>query len=381
MRFFLSFLLGLPVFIDLDCLSIYPFCGGLPELFSLKVQIAVPLIFFWIFWCIYKGAARNIQNTYFLFGLALLFLSVVMLRIGGDSLYVLLVLFQLLPIFILLLEFSKVNNLLYSFKKIPNVFLIASIIAAFSSISGFVIFKGEQSRVSEFIYGYLNYWNDYTILLFSISVVMRQVLGFYSERKELTILWVFAFALVVLSTVLSGSRASLIFVVVLFFGIPISNFKKIFFAFLGFCLLVPVAIQNERLYVKINRILEGDVYSGRDLIWGQALDAFFENPFFGIERLPELSSLHSTFAEMVFFLGLFWFPLVISVIMLALFYVYMKAQIFNVSFLNFLYVGFLLGPFAFNAPLRQFHIFSLMTLLSVFIKLIKVSKVSHCVRK
>lgn len=370
LKFILPFVLGLPIFVDLNCFNIYPFCFTSFSAFSLVIQGSTPIVFAWLFHTLATRVTRNFRNLCVADVIYTLFFVIIFIRPENDYFYVALILLQLLPLSLLLLDYSVVQkpeilNLL------STLFIRAAFIAASSSIIVFIFSAGNQYQASQIIYGYLNYWNDYTILLFGLAVVMKQSAELDCSRKELSMTWSMIFMLIFMSTVFSGSRSSLIFALVLFFGIPISRVKKLLASLVVVSLIVPVLLRNERLYTKFERILVGDIYSGRDLIWGDTLNRFMKTPFFGIDS-TELSSLHSTFAEIIFFVGLFWLPVVASIIVLSFYQVYRIARAVDIPFLMFMFLGFFLGPFAFNAPLRQLHIYLLIMISAILVKSIKI---------
>lgn len=86
-----------------------------------------------------------------------------------------------------------------------------------------------------------------------------------------------------------------------------------------------------------------------------------ENPFFGISEV-DISSLHSTWADMFVLFGLSGlFLIVLSIMSVA-----RAVSISRYKTLSLGLIGFFLGPFSFNVPLRQLNIlFALLMLVSL----------------
>ena len=372
MKFVFPFLLGLPFFIDWRCFNFYPLCALDSGKMSPVVHCMSPFIFFFLISALSKGLLRNIDNLFIIILIVFLFFIITIFRPINNMFDVSVILLQMLPFSLFLLRFREFMNYA-EISQISFVFLYASLIAAVSSLAVFASLGGDQFMASQIIYGYLNYWNDYTILLYGISVVMNSVSSSYTSGIKHENVWLIVFIVVFLSVCFSGSRASLLFIWFLFFGMPIANFKKFLMSIGCIALVSPVVLSNERIYVKLKRIITGDIYSGRDDIWGNAFQSFMNTPLFGIES-SNISSLHSTFIELLFFVGVFWFFVIILISLLFFVNLYKVKHHLNDSFIVFLLLGFAFGPMAFNAPLRQIHIFLLVSYLIIFVKMIKSSK-------
>ena len=332
-------MMGLPIFIAPVCWDIYPRCTYEQTTFNMFVHTSlflfIPLILLNLKIILDKKLLINI--------IIFLFYSIVCL--SKNSLYSFVLLFSLSPIIFgwggLNLSLERINY---------KYFLYAAAVGSIASLGAYLVVGGEQYLASLVIYSYLNYWNDYMIILWLISFSSH---GFsnksiVSSKME----FLLVFVLISGAVLLSASRASIVFLIFAFIGFA-KDVKLNFFHFMAPIGLSLTALANDRrLNEKFESVLHADPVSGRGDIWESGFAILAENPIFGVSDI-DISSLHSTWVDIFVIFGLS------SVFLFTVLLISIRKLISNSiqKTISLGLIGFFLGPFSFNVPLRQLNIF------------------------
>ena len=160
------------------------------------------------------------------------------------------------------------------------------------------------------------------------------------------------FVLIYGALLLSASRASIVFLIFAFIGFA-KDVKLNFFHFMAPIGLSLTALANDRrLNEKFESVLHADPVSGRGDIWESGFAILAENPIFGVSDI-DISSLHSTWVDIFVIFGLS------SVFLFTVLLISIRKLISNSiqKTISLGLIGFFLGPFSFNVPLRQLNIF------------------------
>lgn len=271
-----------------------------------------------------------------------------------NSLYFFVLLLSLSPIIFLGGGLNlRLNRINYKY------FLYAAAVGAIISLGTYLIVGGDQSLASLVIYSYLNYWNDFIIILWLVALASHGFLNksIVSSRSE----FLLVFMLISGAVLLSASRASIVFLIFTFIGLA-KDIKLNFIHFVAAIGLSFIALaKDERLNEKFQSVLYGDPVSGRGEIWETAFALWSENPITGVSDI-DISSLHSTWVDMFAIFGLSGVFLFISLL------ISMRRVIScaNKKTISLGLIGFFVGPFSFNVPLRQLNIlFALIILISL----------------
>ncbi len=348
MRFVLVLILGLPIFIAPQCWDIYPRCVLEQVSFNMYVHTSL-LIFIPLFLVNFK---INL-NSRFLISFCIFSIYLIICAFK-NSLYALVLLLSLVPI---IFHWDGLN--IYPSKICCEIFLYASAVGAIASLVIYLVVGGDQYMASLLIYSYLNYWNDYIILLWLISYACY---GFSNKKIDyLKRVFLPVLVLIAGAVLLSASRASIVFLIFVFFGFARDLKLNKFHYFAAVIFSGLLLFNDDRLYEKFQSVLYGDPVSGRGDIWELGLSLWGENPFFGVSDV-DISSLHSAWVDMFVLFGL-------SGVFLILFATTYVARVVSISrhkTISLGLIGFFLGPFSFNVPLRQLNIlFALLVLISL----------------
>lgn len=348
MRFVLVLILGLPIFIAPQCWDIYPRCVLEQVSFnmyvhtSLLILIPLSLVNFKI----------NLNGKFLInFGIFSIYLIICAFK---NSLYALVLLLSLAP---LVFDWDWLN--IFPSRLNYKIFLYASAVGAITSLVVYLVVGGDQYLASLLLYSYLNYWNDYIILLWLISYACYGI----SNKKIGCLKMEFLSVLLLIAgaVLLSASRASIVFLIFVFIGFARDLKLNKFYYFATVIFSVLLLINDDRLYEKFQSVLYGDPFSGRGDIWEMGLSLWSENPIFGVSDV-DISSLHSVWVDIFVLFGL-------SGVFLIVFAVTSVARVVSISrhkTLSLGLIGFFLGPFSFNVPLRQLNIlFALLILTSL----------------
>lgn len=177
-----------------------------------------------------------------------------------NSLYALVLLLSLTPI---ILDWGRLN--IYSSKINYRIFLYASAVGAVASVVIYFVVGRDQFLASLLIYSYLNYWNDYILLLWLISYAYVRSIN--EKKVFLKIEFLSILFLISVAILLSASRASIVFLLFVFIGFARDLKLNKFYYPVAIFFSVSLLFNDDRLYEKFQSVLYGDPFSGRGDIW------------------------------------------------------------------------------------------------------------------
>lgn len=340
-------ILGIPLFFVPECFNIYPLCGDGNSIFQLKITLAL----FGMVFMMLRLVKFSFTNE--ILFVATIFFIFVIISLVKQSIYSLVLLISVTPFLVAWFNVRPQNNGALWYRE----FLFAAFIGSISSIIVFFIFGMDQYEASLVLYSYLNYWNDYVILLWVVAAVLF-TRSSYCNGHTLGVMFNLVFLSISVSTLLSVSRSSLVFLFFVFIGFAnLMQFKWKSIVFLIIPSLI-IFYFSDRFQEKLLSIMYGDPFSGRGSIWLSGLSDLYNYPFFGVPSVA-ISSHHSTVLDILVSFGLSSI-FIFFVIALSVYKILNRAQS---APLLFSIVGFFLGPLSFNEPLRQLNIFLLFTIL------------------
>lgn len=221
------------------------------------------------------------------------------------------------------------------------------------SLAPFVtaILYGRDFSASVF-HGYYNYYQDMLIVLlccfFGLVAELKKYRSVhYVSRVFFIVLTLFVFC----SVVFSGSRSSIVFIsLLLIFHNPLILLSVLFVLYFSYVF----GFLDEYIYDKVEYMINKDPSSGRYDIYESVLDNLSWLPKDAFDT--SLSSAHSGYLELLSLYGLL--PSVLMLVYIFLVVFFFSRSLLGEQRLLFLglMLGFFLGPFAFNAPLRQLAI-------------------------
>lgn len=242
-----------------------------------------------------------------------------------------------------------------------KAFLFTAAIAASSSLFVYIAKNYDQYAASLVIHSYLNYWNDYIILLWLVAVASTD-LSKGNNIVRFRIEFISVFILIAIAILLSASRASIVFLMCVFWG-AVKDFKLPKYGYLiGIILSIFLIINDDRLGQKLESTFYGDSVSGRAEIWAGGIEILRDYLFFGPSNV-DVTSFHSMLLEMLIVFGISSFGLILIVLISSIKVILAS----RCAVLSYGFFGFLLGPFSFNAPLRQLNILFILSLLVLLI--------------
>jgi hypothetical protein len=354
----ISYLMGIPLFFDLNCLNIYPLCQSNNNRFSLIFHAVLPLCLLVIYRLV-KKIPPSINTINLIILLSIYILIIILLRWNDIEISLFLIILQVSIIFLIFFDFQDIIIDMSHINILSEIVNGAIIIGSLSSIIAYIYTLNKIENASSIIYGYFNYWNDYLIILLSVSIYLN-----YIENKKVIInkKLFLAIFLIFICIILSGSRASLIFFIFVIYGIK----KFINLKYLLICTIVGFIFAYayvDRFKDKIKQIVSDDYDSGRFNIWSSGIDKI-DNIFIG-SNAGTISSYHSTWIQFLLEGGLITFFITSLII---LYGVNRFKGILFTHFIGFFTLGLCLGPMLFNMPLRQAHIASTLIIFYIFVR-------------